>query len=747
MTIWGRRSIAVVAAALVLSACVATTPPTYGPELPPAGIVIQAGIEQLYVTGAAAGDQVRVTGPLDDPAAGTVTGSADAFGSLAVRGLIQGREYLVEHPASSTARRVRILSADQHPPASFYAATTLREGMNYLPARDGTLLAAVVRPPVGRSLADGPFPTVIEYSGYDVAAPKDPFTSRLEALTTAKPSPDPLVPSTSTAVGSLLVRLAGYATVSVQLRGSGCSGGEADLFDLPSAADGYDAVETVAAQPWVLGNRVGMVGISFSGFSQLATAATRPPHLAAIAPLSFLGRLWDVGWPGGIRNVGFAEGWLTERQNNARPAPDPGALDYANALVGTDPYCRYNQRLRLQTRDGVALFRQQSNIGEIYDRRDFVRYLSQVDVPVFGSLQFQDEQTSAYVMTALDRLTPRNSRVRLNLSTGQHNDAISPDTLVDLLQFLDLYVARRPPELKPLVYFLQSLVFGEGAMPLPLPDLLGRSFPDALAAWEARPTFRYGLERARGGSARATGSRWSFTSDTFPPAGTTIQRWYLGPGGTLGVDPPPAGESSWTADPSRRPATFSSGRWSTVPAGYGVGFISAPLSRTTTVVGPVAADLWVRSSAADTDLQVTLTEVRPDGNEMLVNTGVQRASQRAFDPAVDTPLVPGFRFNQPTPLPSTPQLVRVQVMSVAHAFRPGSRIRVVVGPVGGDRDAWRFQSVDSTIRPLDTISFGSATASSVLLPVADVPGVPAGLPPCPLVGQPCRSYVPALNGG
>ncbi|MFM7509495.1 MAG: CocE/NonD family hydrolase C-terminal non-catalytic domain-containing protein [Actinomycetota bacterium] len=96
------------------------------------------------------------------------------------------------------------------------------------------------------------------------------------------------------------------------------------------------------------------------------------------------------------------------------------------------------------------------------------------------------------------------------------------------------------------------------------------------------------------------------------------------------------------ADPSRRPATFSSNSWSKIPAGYGFGFTSAPLDEDLTAIGPVAADLWVTSTASDTDLQVTISEVRSDGTEMFVTTGVQRASQRPLDSPTDTP--PHARF-------------------------------------------------------------------------------------------------------
>ena len=738
-----------VAAALVVGACTApvtpATPGPFGPTLPGPGVRVQAGIEQLYLTGAGAGDEVRVTGPLTDASPQVVTVNTDAFGSVAVRGLHQGADYLIEHPASGTTKQVRILVAGENPDPSFYAATSMREGLNYIPMRDGTLLAAVVRPPLGKSIGDGPFPTVVEYSGYQIAAPHDPINAKIDQLFGTSTGNDPLLPDNATSIGSLLVRMAGYTTVSVQLRGTGCSGGEADLFDLPSAADGYDAVESVAAQPWVLGGRVGMVGISFSGFSQLVTAATHPPHLAAIAPFSFAGRLWDVGWPGGIRNIGFAEGWLTDRQSSTHPAPGTGALPYANALVATDPYCRYNQNLRLQTRDAVGLFRQQATKTDLYDRRDFVEAMAHIDVPVFGSLQYQDEQTGAAAMLGLDRLTPRNPRVWINLSDGQHVDSVSPDTLTDLFQFLDIYVAGHSPDLKVPLYAIQSQVFGQNATPLPLPSLLGLTLDEARRQWEAQPSFRYGFERQRGGTNDATGTRWSFRSASFPPTGSEVQRWYLGPAGTLTRDVPATGQASWTSNPALRPQTF--GTWSAVPAGYGVGFVTAPLDRTTTVVGPVAADLWVSSTAPDTDLQVTVTEVRPDGSEMLVNSGVQRASQRHLDPAIDTALEPGLTFTNPEPLQPGFNLVRVQVLPIGHAFRTGSRIRVVVGPVGGDKQSWRYGSVDTTTRPQNTIAFAGGTPSSITMAVVGAALAPSDLAPCPLVAQPCRTYTPADNGG
>jgi len=109
------------------------------------------------------------------------------------------------------------------------------------------------------------------------------------------------------------------------MRGTGCSGGAFDLFGLPVTYDGYDAVETVGNQDWVKGNKVGMGGISFSGITQLFTAGTQPPHLAAIAPMSVTDDAYlSSVYPGGIFNDGFQLDWLEERREDARPAPEGG---------------------------------------------------------------------------------------------------------------------------------------------------------------------------------------------------------------------------------------------------------------------------------------------------------------------------------------------------------------------------------------------------------------------------------------
>ncbi len=74
----------------------------------------------------------------------------------------------------------------------------------------------------------------------------------------------------------------GYASVRVDLRGSGDSGGVlTDEYLESELADAEAVLDWLAAQPWCTG-RVGMLGISWGGFNGLQVAARRPDPLAAV---------------------------------------------------------------------------------------------------------------------------------------------------------------------------------------------------------------------------------------------------------------------------------------------------------------------------------------------------------------------------------------------------------------------------------------------------------------------------------
>jgi putative CocE/NonD family hydrolase len=75
---------------------------------------------------------------------------------------------------------------------------------------------------------------------------------------------------------------AGYAAVRVDMRGAGDSDGiMTDEYTPQEWADAVEVIAWIARQPWCSG-KVGMIGLSWSGFNALQIAALAPPALKAI---------------------------------------------------------------------------------------------------------------------------------------------------------------------------------------------------------------------------------------------------------------------------------------------------------------------------------------------------------------------------------------------------------------------------------------------------------------------------------
>lgn len=697
-------------------------------------------------------------------------GKTDSFGSEIFYELKPGSTYSVRARVGGKVvgtKPFKVLKPDANPKPAFYAKKTLDQGLNYVTVRDGIELAMTVRLPQGKKLGDGPFPTVVEYSGYQTAAPG----SLIDVL--LNNDPDPLAPASSTMVGSLISPLQNYAVVSVQMRGSGCSGGGFDLFGLPTIYDGYDAIETVAAQDWVKGGKVGMVGISFSGITQVLTAGTQPPSLAAISPFSITDDVYSAtGYPGGIFNTGFAYSWIRQRADDAKPSPE-GGQTWSQILSDPndpnyDPRCAANQRLRLQTRDFERTIRKNPyRTPWLFEKRAPGWWMDRIEVPTFLVGAFQDEQTGGHFPDSLDRLK-KNPNVWITLQNGVHGDALGPSTFTRWVEFMDLFVADRNPAVQPLVTLLSGQLYGSlfgAALPLQQSTRFqGLSTGQARTAFRKDPRVRLLMDNGAAipGSPGGIGAAWELGFDSWPIREVRPSSFYLGSGGRLTTSKSPkASSASYVGDPSARPAqTITDGSewaaqpnydWKPLEAGKGIGFVSEPLARDLVIAGNISADLWVRSKARDTDLQVTITEVRPDGKETLVQSGWLRASHRKLDPKASTVLKP-----VPTHLKQDAQrmpanqfaLVRVPVFPVAHAFRAGSRVRVNVLAPGGDRQIWDFDTVENgSIR--NAIGLGGKIASKIVLPAlpnVDAKGTPLPAPTA-LRGQPSRTYVPATNGG
>src|SRR3954470_15717218 len=221
--------------------------------------------EQVYATGLSPGEQVSL---VDSAGATIASRQANPLGGSLFRNVAPGSSYRVRASDGTESEPLTVLTTQPAPPSTeVYNQAIPAAGYGYLTTRDGTQLAIYVHPPqdVAKTLPGvqpppvpaGPTPTLIEYSGYGYADPAGPQNGI-----------------------SALANLMGFTVVDVNMRGTGCSGGAFDFFEPLQNLDGYDVIETIARQPWVLNHKVGMMGISYGGISQLFTAQLQPPSLA-----------------------------------------------------------------------------------------------------------------------------------------------------------------------------------------------------------------------------------------------------------------------------------------------------------------------------------------------------------------------------------------------------------------------------------------------------------------------------------
>ncbi len=698
--------------------------------------------EQVQVTGATPGATVKL---LHDGKAVDKTEAGD-LGGVVFRNVERGGGYVVSSGGTRSAP-VRVFSNKSAPPDKSVYDQTIGDGYGYLTTRDGTKLAINVHLP--GPAEDGPYPTVIEYSGYGYARPGSPQSG-------IQPVAQQL----------------GYAVVDVNMRGTGCSGGAFDYFEPLQSLDGYDIVETIARQPWVSHGKVGMMGISYGGISQLFVAATRPPHLAAITPLSVIDASLTTLYPGGILNTGFALAWAQDRVDDSQAAgPDSGQSWAWTQIQNGDNVCAENQVLHPEAVDLLKKTeRNRYYRAKVSDPLSPVKFVDKIDVPVFMACQWTDEQTGGHCPTLVRAMTGTKKKW-FTFTNGVHVDSLDPETFNRWYDFMQIYIAKDKPELSPSVKAFAPVLFQAftGVAGVTLPDDPIQSEPDlasAKAAFEAQKPVRILFDNGAGDTPYKPVPGFERSYGDFPPANMKPESWYFSGNGKL-KGKPGSGADQFTWDPTARPPTDFTGDtgsgtnglwtaspsydWSQNPDGTALSYVSAPLAEDTTVLGAGEVQVWVRSKAKNVDLQATVTEVRPDDRETFVQGGWLRTDARKVDRATSTLTEPQptFEKKDAKTLPKGKWVkVRIPLYYEGHMYRAGSRVRVIVSAPGGDQPIWGFARTSTTPagNPWVAIAHSSKLPSRLVLPVVPGADAPTPLPECPaLRGEPCRDYQPPQN--
>jgi len=455
-------------------------------------------------------------------------------------------------------------------------------------ARDGTVLMNFV----GRPSGEGPFGVVMERTPYlriDTAA-------------------------------AMFWASRGYIYVKQDVRGRGGSGGVLDM-NAMQERDGYDAVEWAARLPGANG-KVGMIGRSNPGLYAWYAAIAAPPHLAAIAPA--------VATADPLRIVPYIDmvfsptivPWLCLTQVRETMS-DMSNLDVETAFNSL-PVIEGAQKAGCGRPSYWNDWFDHQQDDAYWRALSIERRLDRVKVPVLGiGGWYDDARGTIRNYMGLDSLKGKPFQ-RLFMDAGAHkgidyvNGSFGATARVDSrmlqLRWFDHYlkgidngVDREPP--------VDLFIMGDNTW------RKEKEFPLARTVWT--DFYLHSGGKANGGAGDGTLS-------TRPPRAEPADTFTYDPGHPTPylIDAREL-ELSLNEDYAKIHATRRDL----------LTFTTAPLEKPMEITGPMTATLFAATDARDTDWNVMLLDVYPDGRVMRIQDGVARARFRAgFDkPALLTP--------------------------------------------------------------------------------------------------------------
>ncbi len=201
---------------------------------------------------------------------------------------------------------------------------------------------------------------------------------------------------------------------------------------------------------------------------------------------------------------------------------------------------------------------------------------------------------------------------------------------------------------------------------------------------------------------------------------------------------------------------WSEAEWSQFDPGEVLSYLADPFAKDTVFAGPGFADLWIASESPDPAVMVSVSEVRPDGTELLVQNGALRLAYRSLDRSLSegAEVIHDFSDRSFRLLrPGRFVRAKVEIPSFNHVFRAGSQLRLTIATPGRNYVTWAFENPggEGGDLPQHQVARTERRRSSVVLstlPGVEVPDLaqPGGVPPCPsLRGHVCRPYEPRAN--
>jgi len=540
---------------------------------------------------------------------------------------------------------------------------------------DGTVLSANVHRPD----KPGRYPVILTQTPYNKDAPAFPTGNEY------------------------LVRR-GYAHVVVDVRGTGGSQGNWDSFGPNEQRDGVATVRWIRKQPWSNG-KVGLYGPSYMAITQLTTAARKPKGLKAIFPIVPMADSYrDITFTGGQTNISFIPLWLGLVTGTSLVPPayalDGDPADLVRALTVLASHATNVGGFQLNTILNATAGGDIAYDGEFWKTRSPIELLDKIDVPAFvvGGHHDLFQRGEPLVYERLKGRVP----ARLLMGPWTHLGGSSGDGLVEAgLPSLDQIALRWFDR------WLKGMKTKIKRIPKVTQWTYGRERYETQADWPD-PRLRPGMLhlRADGGLTmeRPGADEGSDSFFQHPLSGVCTQstdQWTAGLGAAIPC----------TADNRLNEQT-------------GVNYTTAPLERDLELSGPMAARLWLATSASDAVVSVRVTDVAPDGSSSELTGGWLAASFRAVDRSksrrVRGKLIqPWHPFTRESVLPveaGEPMRLDVEIFPLNAVIKKGHSLRVSVNPSDFPHSVPPLPQFANSLAGQVDVLHDARHASSVTLP-------------------------------
>jgi hypothetical protein len=421
----------------------------------------------------------------------------------------------------------------------------------------------------------------------------------------------------------------GYQTVIQDCRGT--FGSEGEFVPLRNEhADGHATLEWVAGQPWFDGRLV-MWGASYLGMTQWAIAEDPPDFVKALDLQVTASNFRDaIVYPGGSFALETLLSWL---------------------------YQVKHQELGWKT-----VVRTQLRAGKVLRGGAGVLPLGKCDAAVVGETvpAFQDW---------LEHHAPGDPWWE-EINFGHRREKVPPSSFVG--GWHDLFLPGQVGDYQALERAGRIARITIGPWTHNSPGLFGEAVRDGLNWYDTQLDERRGRDPGAPVRVFVMGSRTWQEFAQWPPAGES-QAWHLGRWGTLSRQPPEASAADHfhynPHDPT--PAVGGAGL-NFLTAGRRdqrkrehrhdvLTYTSPVLTEDVTVVGPLTATLYLRSSLEHTDFFVRLCDVTERGKSVNLSDGILRLTPDSVEKDAEGVMK-----------------LEIAMWPTANTFRSGHRIRLQV---------------------------------------------------------------------